>query len=143
MSSGLWLPEGTAIGEAGAMIFVKYTQGSGNPKSTQLILAFGPDTRKARDRGAKKGKSRRGVVHCLMCDEDLLTQPEQGILCTRELVAHVRLHDRRKAVQRLGAQLLARVKEKLSSDSTVPTSRPRDRSEVAAGDRRSVGQATA
>ena len=91
------LPEGTILTEIGAMILVRYTQGSRNPKSTELILAFFRDTRPSDKRGPRKGKSRRGVMHCIRCDEDLLTEPGvDGILCSRDLIAHVRIHDRRR-----------------------------------------------
>lgn len=104
-----FLPEGTLIAEHGAMLMVRYTRGSGNLKSTQMILAFGRDVRPAKLRGAKKGKSRRGVIHCLICDSDLETEPEDGIWATREIIAHVRSHDRRKKIARRGLDLLGRV----------------------------------
>lgn len=103
------LPEGTIIAEHGAMLMVRYTEGAGNLKSTQMILAFGRDERPARKRGPKKGTSRKGVIHCLICDGDLETEPADGIWATREIIGHVRSHDRRKKIARRGLALLGRV----------------------------------
>lgn len=92
------LPEGTLIAEHGALLMVVYSQGSRNPKSTQMLMAF---------RETKQHD--RGVIRCMMCSHDLKTVPDDGIWAAREIIAHVRLHDCRKRVQAKGERLMASV----------------------------------